>query len=115
MRSVKFQLKNEVNVLSFLPVSEHSSTPQMELIDYFSRFATYAERPFRIVVDLQQISQMTSREIDDLMAMGLVFVDYEGTVVFSGVGSELSDRFRSRNLYPHFLYASNVDQALSLF
>jgi len=87
----------------------------MDLIDYFSRFATYAERPFRLVVDLQQISRMTSQEIDDLMAMGLVFVDYEGTVVFSGVSRELADRFRRRNLYPHFLYANDVDQALSLF
>ncbi len=113
--SVKFQFRNQVNVFSFLPAEEPQNTPRMDLIDYFSRFASHAERPFRLVVDLKHIEQMTSQEIDDLMAMGLVFVDHEGTVVFSGVSRELADRFRSRNLYPHFLYANDVDQALRLF
>ncbi len=85
------------------------------ILPYFFRTVESLLPPYRIIFDLTDAPQASVTDLEDLIAIGLVFVDLEGRVVISGACEWIQLHMQNQGINRFIPQVKDLHSAISEF
>ncbi|WP_339744901.1 hypothetical protein [uncultured Rubinisphaera sp.] len=107
-------LLNYIQVFKFsCPAS--SNDDHEPILPFFFRTVERLLPPYQIIFDFSAAHQVSEAELDDLIAIGLVFIDLNGRVIVSGACEQIQHHLQNQGVSRFIPQIADLQTAISMF